>query len=82
LLVLELLGFGFGFRQFDHDAEVLDLAFRREEGIDFLAEGVGFVDQLLGLLAVVPERVLGHLGIELAEASLGGGDVKETSAGG
>ena len=53
-----------------------------DERVDFLAERPGLVDQFLRLLAVVPERFPGHLGVEFAEALLHLGDVKETSASG
>ena len=81
LLVLELLGLRLGFGQFNHDAEVRHLFLGSEQRLDFFAERTGFVDQLLRLLAVIPEGLPGHLGVELAEALLHARHVKETSAG-
>ena len=81
-LVFDLFSLRLGFGQFNHDAEVFELPFSCEERLNFFAERTGFVNQLLRLLAIVPESVLGHLGVEFAEAFLQPGDVKETSADG
>jgi len=80
--VLELLSLRFAFGELDHDAKILQLSFGGEERVDFSAEGTGFVDQFLRLVAIVPESLPGHLGVELAEALSQPGDVKETSASG
>src|SRR5206468_8660026 len=55
---------------------------RFEQGFGFAAEGAGFLDEFLGLLAVVPEIVSRHQGVNLAQTFLGAGHVKETSADG
>jgi hypothetical protein len=72
---------GFGLAEFDHDAEIVELFLRLAEGFDASAEGIGLLDQLLGLIAILPEAFEGHLGFDFAEAFLYLGDVKETSAG-
>jgi hypothetical protein len=75
------LGFGrLGFAEFDHFSEVLNFLFGGLKRLDFFAEGGGFVDELLGLGLVVPEGFAGHQVVELGEAALRVGDVKETSA--
>src|SRR5947208_10439341 len=61
---------------------MLNLLFGLQEGIDFLAKHVGFLDQFLGLLAIVPEALARHQGIHFRQAFLRFGDVKETSASG
>ena len=43
--------------EFDHHPEILHLLLGLEQRVDFLAEGVGLVNELLRLLAVVPESV-------------------------
>jgi hypothetical protein len=57
------------------------LFLRLEERLDFAAVGIGLLNELLGLLAVVPETLSRHQGIDLPEALLRAGHVKETSAG-
>ena len=81
LLDLRLGGRRLGLAQFEHDAEIFELLFRLEQRLDLVAEGIGLVNQLLRLFAVVPEIVGGHQRIEFAQAFLRGGHVKETSAG-
>jgi hypothetical protein len=56
------------------------LLFRFEERVDLFAKRVGFVDDFLGLFAVVPEGFRSHQGVQLGQAFLGAWDVKETSA--
>ena len=70
----------FGFAEFDHFSEVLNFFLGGLERLNLLAEGGGFVDELLGLGLVVPEGFAGHQVVELGEAALRVGDVKETSA--
>ena len=81
LLDLRLRVGRLGLAEFEHDAEILELFFGLEQRLDFVAEGVGLVNQLLRLFAVVPEIVGGHQRVEFAQAFLRGGHVKETSAG-
>ena len=59
-LVLHLFGFRLAFGQFDHDAEIIHLAFGLEERFDFSAQAAGLVNQALGFFAIVPERLQGH----------------------
>ena len=82
LLDLGLGGLRLGLAQLDHHLEILELLLRLEQRLDLVAEGVGLVDELLGLLAVVPEVLGRHQGVDLAQAFLRAGHVKETSAGG
>ena len=79
-VVLGLLGFGFGLGEFEQHLGVLELLLGLEERLEAATDRVGLVNQLLRLLAVVPESVAGHLGVEFAEATLHGWNVKETSA--
>jgi hypothetical protein len=53
-----------------------------QQRINTAPERVRFVNEFLGLLAVVPEIVGGHQRVEFAEALLRAGYVKETSANG
>jgi hypothetical protein len=69
-----------GLAEFEHHAEVVELLFGLEQRLDFVAEGIGLVNQPLRLFAVVPEIVGGHERIEFTQAFLCGGHVKETSA--
>ena len=69
-----------GFAEFEHHAEILELFFGFGERLDFVAEGIGLVNQALRLFAVVPEIVGGHERVEFAQALLRGRHVKETSA--
>ena len=59
---------------------VFELLFRFQQRLNFVPQPVGFVDQLLGLLAVVPKGFPRHQGIQLTQAFLRTRDVKETSA--
>ena len=70
----------FGLAEFEHHAEIFKLLFRLEQRLDFIAEGIGLVNQRLRLFAVVPEIVGGHQGVDFAQTFLRGGHVKETSA--
>ena len=70
------------FGQLDHDAKIVEFFFGNKQRLDFLPQGIRFVDQLLGFLAIVPEIVLRHQNIEFRQALLSVGDVKETSANG
>ena len=82
LLVFDLLGLRLALGQLNHDAEVVELLFSGDQGLDFPAQRPGLVNQLLSLIAAVPEGLFGHLGVEIAEAFLHPRDVKETSASG
>ena len=82
LLDLGLGGFRLRLAQLDHDLEIFELLFRLEERLGLVAEGIGLVDELLGLLAVVPELLRRHQGVDFAQAFLRAGHVKETSADG
>ena len=74
--------FRLGLAQFDHHLEIFELLFRLEQRLDFAAKGIGLVDELLGLLAVVPETFRRHQVVEFAETFLRARHVKETSADG
>ena len=80
--ILGLGGFRLGLAQLHHDVEIFELLLRLEERLGLVAEGVGLVDELLGLLAVVPEVLRRHQGVDFAQAFLRAGHVKETSADG
>jgi len=76
------LGIGrFGFAEFDHHLEILDLLFRFEQRFDFSSQRVRLVDEFLRLLTIVPEVFRRHQGVQFAQAFLCARDVKETSAG-
>ena len=62
---LGLGGFRLGLAQLDHDPEIFELLLRLEQRLDLAAEGVGLVDELLGLLAVVPEVLRRHQGVRV-----------------
>jgi hypothetical protein len=72
-----LVGGGFGFAQFDHDLEILELLFRFQQRFDLAAEGIGFVDRLLGLFAIVPEGFSCHQSVQLAQTLIQGDLVDE-----
>ena len=55
LLDLGLGGFRLRLAQLDHDVEVFELLLRLEQRFGLVAEGIGLVNELLGLLAVIPE---------------------------
>jgi hypothetical protein len=75
------LGFDwFGFAQFNHHLEILELLLRLEQRLDFIAERIGFVDDLLRLLATVPEGFPRHQSGQFRYPFLRARDVKETSA--
>jgi hypothetical protein len=85
--VLLELGLNFGLRAFrlglsqlDHDVKVFQLLLRLEQRINSLAQRIGFFDDLLCLLAIVPKGVPRHQGRELRQTLLRGRYVKETSA--
>lgn len=82
LLDLRLRGLRLGFAQLHHHVEIFELLFRLEERLGLVAEGVGLVDELLGLLPVVPEILRRHQGIDFTQAFLRAGHIKETSANG
>jgi len=82
LLDLRLGGFRLGLAQFDHHMKILDLLLRFEERFGLVAEGIGFVNELLGLLAAVPEGLRRHQGVDFPQAFLRARYVKETSADG
>ena len=63
--------------QLDHHAEIVELLFRLEQRLDLVAEGVGLVDELLGLLAIVPELLRRHQGVDFAQAFLRAGTSKK-----
>ena len=69
-----------GFAELDHHPEIVELFFGFEQRLDLVAEGIGLVNEFLGLLAVVPEIVRRHQGVEFAQPFLRAGHVKETSA--
>ena len=70
LLDLGLGGFRLRLAQLDHDVEVFELLLRLEERFGLVAEGIGLVNELLGLLAVVPEVLRRHQGVDFAQAFL------------
>src|SRR5215212_3684914 len=51
-----------------------------DERIDFLSQRGGFVDEFLGLVAVVPKGLRSHQRFEFGQSALSAGNVKETSA--
>jgi hypothetical protein len=61
--------------------EVGQLLFRVDEGVEALAEGGLLVEDLAGLLVVVPETGGADDDLQFGEAAVYVGDVKETSAG-
>jgi hypothetical protein len=62
--------------------EIFELLLRLEQRFSLVAERVGLVYELPGLLAVVPEILSRHQGVDFAQASLRTRHVKETSADG
>src|SRR5690606_1753953 len=73
--------FRLGLGEFQDLEVVADAAFRGKDAIDLPSDAVGLVDELLGLLPVVPEVVPGHGRFDFRQSGLLPGDVKETSAG-
>jgi hypothetical protein len=51
------------------------------ERLEFITDDAGLVNEALGFLAVAPEIFVRHQRVQLGEAFLQSGDVKETSAG-
>ena len=82
LLDFGLGGFRLRLAQFHHNPKVFELLFRLKQRFDLVPQGIGLVNDLLGLLAVVPELLSRHQGIDFAQAFLRAGHVKETSADG
>ena len=54
----------------DHHLKVGELLLGIEQRLDLIADGVGFLDELLRLLAIIPEILARHDGVELALAVL------------
>ncbi len=73
---------GFLLGQFQHDLEIVNLPFGLEHRLGFFAQGIGLVDEALGLFAIVPEILLGHQSIQFRQPFLRARHVKETSANG
>ena len=73
-----------GFRllggEFKHDLQILNLFAEAGQWINLPANVVGFVDDFLRSLLVVPESFAGHLRLKFGEALVQFGHVKETSA--
>jgi hypothetical protein len=69
----------FGGGQIDEHMQVIGLALGERQGFQTLSDRPGLVDGSLGLVAVVPEVLSSHLGLEFGETFLRSGDVKETS---
>src|SRR5262249_3630337 len=69
-----------GFAQLHHHLKIFEMLFRLEQRLDAIAERVGFLDEFLGLLPVVPEIFRRHQHVKFAEALLRFRNVKETSA--
>ena len=82
LLDIELGRFRLRFAELNHDPEVVELLLGLQQGFDAVAERIGFVDELLCLLTVIPEMINRHQGVEFAQTFLSAGNVKETSANG
>ena len=68
------------FAQLDHHVEILEFLFRLEKRLNFVPQGIGFLDEFLRLFAIAPEIIRRHQGVELAQALLRAEHVKETSA--
>jgi hypothetical protein len=66
--------------EFDHHPEIFEVLLRLGERFDFAANRVRFINELLRLLAIVPERLARHQRVQLTLPFLQCGDVKETSA--
>ena len=60
LLKFDLCGLWLRLTEFNHDAQIVDLLFELEQGIDFLAKRVRLFDEFLGLFAIVPKVISGH----------------------
>ena len=69
-----------GLAQLEHHMQVFELLLRLEKRLHTPFDRVRFLDDLLGLLVVVPEPLARHQHFDLAQAALRCGDVKETSA--
>ena len=80
LFLLDLLRFRFTLAELNHHMKILDLPLRLNQRVDLFAQGIGLVNVLLGLFAIVPEGVRRHQGVELSKSFLRAWDVKETSA--
>ena len=59
-------GFGFSFTQLHHHLEILQLRLGLQDGSQFFSEVIGFVDEFLGLFAIVPEVFRRHQGVDFA----------------
>jgi hypothetical protein len=71
-----------GFAQLDHHLEIFELLFGFEQRLGLAAERIGLVYDFLRLLAIIPEIVRRHQGVDFAQAFLRSRYVKETSASG
>ena len=69
-----------GFPELDHYLEIFQFLFRLEQRFDLVPKGIGFLNELLGLFAIIPEIVRRHQSVELAQALLRARYIKETSA--
>ncbi len=71
-----------GLAEFNHYLEIFELFLSGQKRLDFIAERAGFFDDLLRLFAIIPKILGCHQSVELAQALLCAGHVKETSASG
>ena len=60
MLDFRLGGFGLRFAQLDHDLKIFELFLRFEKRLGLVPQRIGFLDEFLGLVPVVPEIVSRH----------------------
>ena len=74
-----LRGLVLAVRQLEHRLHVGMLRLGLEQRLDAALERRRLVDEFLGVSAIVPEIVLGHLSLDFRQAVLCLGNVKDTS---